>query len=109
MLISYYIMKKKLTEQGILFASIIKWVTRSTVIGLVVGISTTFYLKILEFSERSSSYSYYFLLLPVAMFLSVLIVKYLAPNAEGHGTEKVIEAVHIKIQERLNQLSYLLN
>ncbi len=102
-------MKKKLTEQGILFASIIKWVTLSTVIGIVVGISTTFYLKILEFSERSSSYSYYFLLLPVAMFLSVLIVKYLAPNAEGHGTEKVIEAVHIKIQERLNQLSYLLN
>lgn len=87
-------MKKKLTEQIVLFASIIKWVALATGIGIIVGISTTFYLKILEFGERSSNYSYYFLLLPIAMFLSVLIVKYLAPNAEGHGTEKVIEAVH---------------
>jgi H+/Cl- antiporter ClcA len=34
------------------------------------------------------------LLLPAALFLSALIVKYLAPDAEGHGTEKIIEAVH---------------
>ncbi len=37
---------------------------------------------------------YSFLLLPAALFLSALLVKYLAPDAEGHGTEKVIEAVH---------------
>jgi H+/Cl- antiporter ClcA len=37
---------------------------------------------------------YLFLLLPVALFLSSLMVMYLAPDAEGHGTEKVIEAVH---------------
>jgi H+/Cl- antiporter ClcA len=28
------------------------------------------------------------------MFLSTLLIKYLAPDAEGHGTEKVIEALH---------------
>ncbi|MGA9119567.1 MAG: chloride channel protein, partial [Bacteroidota bacterium] len=37
---------------------------------------------------------YYFLLLPVGFFLSALIVQYLAPDAKGHGTEKVIEAIH---------------
>ncbi|RME66579.1 MAG: chloride channel protein, partial [Nitrospirae bacterium] len=30
------------------------------------------------------------------MFLSSLMVRYLAPEAVGHGTEKVIEAVHRK-------------
>ena len=38
-------------------------------------------------------HQYYFLLLPVALFLSSLMIKYLAPDAEGR-TEKVIEAVH---------------
>jgi len=31
---------------------------------------------------------------PLALFLSALIIKFLAPDAEGHGTEKVIEAIH---------------
>jgi H+/Cl- antiporter ClcA len=30
----------------------------------------------------------------LALFLSALIVQYLAPDAKGHGTEKVIEAIH---------------
>jgi H+/Cl- antiporter ClcA len=30
------------------------------------------------------------------MFLSTLIVQYLSPTAEGHGTEQVIEAIHQK-------------
>ena len=37
------------------------------------------------------------------LFLSNLIVKYLAPEAEGHGTEKVIEAVH-KRSGKINPL-----
>jgi H+/Cl- antiporter ClcA len=54
------------------------------------------FLKVLNWSTALSfKYSYYFILLPVALFLSALIIKYLAPDAEGHGTEKVIEAIHI--------------
>ena len=37
---------------------------------------------------------YYYLLLPAAFFLSALMVDVLAKDAAGHGTEKVIEAVH---------------
>ncbi len=33
-------------------------------------------------------------LIACRFFLSALMVKYLAPDAKGHGTEKVIEAVH---------------
>ena len=88
-------MRTKLKEQAILFISIIKWVFLASIIGIIVGLSTTLFLKVLNWSRLfSSQYSYYFLLLPVALFLSAAIIKYLAPDAEGHGTEKVIEAIH---------------
>lgn len=89
-------MKKRVVEQSILFASVLKWVILSTAVGIVVGASTAFYLKILEYSLKSQNYTYYYLLLPIAMFFSALFIKYFAPSAEGHGTEKVIEAVHRK-------------
>ena len=86
--------RKRFIEQSILFASVLKWIILSTAVGIVVGASTAFYLKILKYSLNSQHYTYYYLLLPVAMFFSALFIKYFAPNAEGHGTEKVIEAVH---------------
>jgi H+/Cl- antiporter ClcA len=88
-------MLKRFTEGTILFISILKWVVLATMIGAIVGLATTGFLKLLNWSTAlSSNYPYYFLLLPAAMFLSSFLVKYLAPDAEGHGTEKVIEAVH---------------
>ncbi|MDD4879524.1 MAG: chloride channel protein [Candidatus Omnitrophica bacterium] len=72
-----------------------KWVFLATVVGLIVGLSTTAFLKILNWSSLfGERFPYYFLFLPLALFLSAAIIKYLAPDAEGHGTEKVIEAVH---------------
>lgn len=88
-------MKRRLTEQTVLLISIIKWVFLATVIGIIVGLSTTLFLKLLNWSRLlGTTYPYYFLLLPLALFLSAAIIKYLAPEAEGHGTEKVIEAIH---------------
>ncbi|HEX7401677.1 MAG TPA: chloride channel protein, partial [candidate division Zixibacteria bacterium] len=88
-------MLKRVTEGTVIFVSILKWVVLATIVGVIVGLSTTLFLNWLNWSvEQSNHYSYYFLLLPVAFFLSALLVKYLAPDAEGHGTEKVIEAVH---------------
>jgi len=88
-------MRRRLKEEAVLFISVIKWVFLSTLAGILVGLSTTVFLKLLNWSAKScSQYNYYFLLLPVAMFISAIMVKYLAPDAEGHGTEKVIEAVH---------------
>jgi H+/Cl- antiporter ClcA len=87
--------KIKITEESVLFISILKWFILSTGIGAIVGIATAFFLKVLEWSTHRTHFSpYYFLFLPVAFFLSALMIKYLAPGAEGHGTEKVIEAVH---------------
>ncbi|TNF54298.1 voltage-gated chloride channel [bacterium] len=97
-------MRKRVLEESVMFISIIKWFFLATIVGIIVGGSTTFFLKALEgaisFSDR---YAYSFLILPLALFLSSLVVKYLSPEAEGHGTEKVIEAVH-KRSGKINPL-----
>ncbi len=96
-------MKRRLAEETVIFISVLKWVILAAIVGAIVGLSTTAFLMALswgtEFSGRYSHYffhnsSYYFFLLPVALFLSTLMTKYLAPDAEGHGTDKIIEAVH---------------
>jgi chloride channel protein, CIC family len=88
-------MRKKVLEGSVLFISILKWLFLATCIGILVGISTTVFLKLLGLGiSATARYHYYFLLLPAALLLSALIVKVFAPDAEGHGTEKVIEAVH---------------
>ena len=88
-------MKRRLKEESVIFISIVKWLVLASIIGLLVGLATTAFLKVLDWSTAYvGGYGYYFLALPVVMFLSAAIIKYLAPDAEGHGTEKVIEAVH---------------
>jgi H+/Cl- antiporter ClcA len=88
-------LRKQLTESTVLFISIIKWVFLATVAGAIVGGATGGFLKLLGWSDAfGRQWPYTFWLLPVAMFLSALSIMYLAPEAEGHGTEKVIEAVH---------------
>lgn len=88
-------MKRRIKEETVLFISVIKWLFLATVIGIIVGVSTALFLKILNWSTGiGDHYKYYFLLMPVAFFLSALTIKYIAPEAKGHGTEKVIEAIH---------------
>lgn len=88
-------MKRRVAEQTVIFISVLKWVALATIIGAIVGASTAVFLKILQWSASFAGKApFYFLALPVALFLSVVLVRYLAPDAQGHGTEKVIEAVH---------------
>ena len=88
-------MIKRLTEGTVLFVAVLKWVALSTAVGAIVGFSTGLFLKALNASTAfCGQYPYYFLILPVAFFASSMLVKYLAPDAAGHGTEKVIEAIH---------------
>jgi len=88
-------MKRRIKEQSVIFYSVAKWVFLSVIVGCMVGVSTAIFLKALNWSSDTASlHKHYFLLLPFALFLSAVIIKYLAPDAEGHGTEKVIEAIH---------------
>ncbi|RLA73292.1 MAG: voltage-gated chloride channel [Epsilonproteobacteria bacterium] len=91
-------MKKHAIEQISIFLSVAKWLILSSVVGIIIGASVTLFLKTLQFAEQSQTllpFKYYYLL-PFALLLTVWLVKKFAPDAEGHGTEKVIEAVHKK-------------
>lgn len=88
-------MKQRLTEQATLFASVIKWACYASLVGILVGIGTTLFLRALgwtttEFAKLPESYLH----LPVIILVSSALVRWLAPEAAGHGTERVIEAVH---------------
>ena len=88
--------RKHITEQTAIFFSVTKWVFLSSIVGVVIGSVVTYFLKILEYSENYSStlpFAHY-LLLPIALVLTVWVIKTFAPSAQGHGTEKVISAIH---------------
>jgi len=89
-------MKKHVTEQTAIFFSVTKWMVLSSVIGSIIGAVVTLFLKLLQLSEnsRDSLPFHYYYFLPVALVLTVWLTKTFAPSAEGHGTEKVIDAIH---------------
>ncbi|SFV61492.1 Chloride channel protein [hydrothermal vent metagenome] len=88
--------RKHITEQTAIFFSVTKWVFLSSVVGVIIGAVVTLFLNILGYAEDSRSFLpfHYYYVLPFALLLTVWLVNTFAPTAEGHGTEKVIEAVH---------------
>ncbi len=91
-------MRSRITEETALFASVAKWLFLSTIIGLIVGAGVSIFLKIIQyFIDRQGDLPFhYYFFLPLALMISVYLVKKYAPDAEGHGTEKVIQAIHEK-------------
>jgi H+/Cl- antiporter ClcA len=88
-------MQRKLVEQITLVASVIKWSIYAAIVGVLVGIGTTVFLKALAWTSGIvGNYPAYYYFLPLTLIVSSLLVYWLAPEAAGHGTEKVIEAVH---------------
>ncbi len=89
-------MRKHITEQIAIFFSVSKWIFLSSIVGVLIGAIVTLFLKLLHKAEatRGVLEFHYYYLLPVALLLTVWMVRTFAPNAKGHGTEKVIEAIH---------------
>jgi len=89
-------MNKHVVEQTVIFFSVSKWLLLSSAVGIMIGGLISLFLKILSLAEQTREtlpFPYYFTL-PFALMLSLWIVRTFDKNAAGHGTEKVIEAVH---------------
>ncbi len=88
--------KNHTTEQTAIFLSVSKWIILSALIGIVIGAVVALFLLTIHAGDHARHWLpfHYYYLLPFAFMLSVWIIKTFAPNAEGHGTEKVIESVH---------------
>ena len=88
-------MRSKFAEQITLLASIVKWTGYASVVGVLVGCGTAAFLRTLAWtSVQFARFPDYYLFLPITLAVCSLLVSWLAPDAAGHGTEKVIEAVH---------------
>lgn len=89
-------MRKHVAEQTVIFFSVTKWLILSSAVGIMIGALMSLFLNILKNAEElrgDLGFSYYFLL-PFALMLTLWIVRTFDKSATGHGTEKVIEAVH---------------
>lgn len=88
-------MTTRLTELSILFFSVAKWFFLATIVGGLVGLSSTLFLTVLQGSVAfAQSFPYMFLLLPVSLAISGVMTARLAFRARGYGTEQVIRAIH---------------
>ncbi len=88
-------MKPRISEQLTLFASIVKWTAYASVVGALAGGGTALFLKVLAKSTAVAAViPHAQLFLPLFLLAGSALVRFLAPGAAGHGTEKVIEAVH---------------
>jgi H+/Cl- antiporter ClcA len=90
--------RKHIAEQTVIFFSVAKWLILSSAVGIMIGALMSIFLKLLHGAENHRGilpFEYYFLL-PFALILTIWIIKTFDKTATGHGTEKVIEAVHKK-------------
>lgn len=88
-------MRREFTEESILLASVLKWFVLATIIGVIVGFSTALFIRALHWATASVlQFRWHLLALPFGLCTSAWLVQRFAPDAAGHGTEKVIEAVH---------------
>ena len=87
------------TEHTALLISTVKWALLGALAGVCVGGGTRGFLWALSAATawtghlNTGGFRAYFLL-PLALPLSVWLVRTFAPTAKGHGTEAVIAAVH---------------
>lgn len=84
-------------EEFILTYALVKWLVMAIIAGASVGAITAFFIQNLEFAiqyVQDLPPSSIFILLPLGIVVTTLGIKYFAPDARGHGTEKVIEAIH---------------
>ena len=84
-------------EEATLLASLGKWTALAVLVGMLGGASTAIFLRALDRGiALAAALPYPFVMLPLGLAASVLLVQWLAPQARGHGTEKIIEAVHMR-------------
>ncbi len=77
-------MTTRLTELSILFLSLVKWFLLASIVGLLVGLSSTLFLIVLQSSiALTQSYPYIFLLLPVSLALSGVITARFAQRSSS--------------------------
>ena len=79
-----------------LMCTVVKWVLIALITGVAVGLVCGAFLYALNVSMKAAlSFGvWHYLLLFPGLMASYLLVRLLAPESAGHGTESVIDAIH---------------
>ncbi len=90
--------RQELKNDGLLLENIGKWLILSTAAGAATGALIRLFLWLLEKGTDLvlSLPDWRVALIPVGLFLAGFAVRRFAPSAEGHGTDKVISAIHYR-------------
>lgn len=89
-------MIRQLSEEGILFTHVIKWLFLAAIVGVLVGATSTgFVLGLNLVIEVTSRATWAYWLLPLGLALSAWLTSALVPEAGGQGVERVIRAIHL--------------
>ena len=82
-------------EEIVIIASLFKWTVLATIVGALIGICVYVFLKGLDWGIAARPGAWWsVLLLPPAGYVTGWLIQRFAPDAEGHGTEAVIRAIH---------------
>jgi len=90
-------MLRQLNEESVLFLHVLRWLILASVVGLLVGLTTTGFihvLTILVHMVETLSWGYW--LLPLGLCLSGWLTTRVVPEAGGQGLERVVRAIHLQ-------------
>ncbi|MEG1912224.1 MAG: chloride channel protein [Cloacibacillus sp.] len=79
-----------------LMCTVVKWLFFAVMTGGAVGLACGGFLLALKYSMKAAfslGFWHYLLLFP-GLMISYLLIRLLAPQSAGHGTESVIDAIH---------------
>jgi len=89
-------MISQVSEQFILFIHVVKWLVLASIVGILVGITSTgFVLGLNLVIDRVSGVTWAYWLLPLGLAFSAWLTSALVPEAGGQGVERVIRAIHL--------------
>jgi H+/Cl- antiporter ClcA len=88
-------MKKHLTEETLIFVSILRWFLIATLLGTLVGVANAVFLKLLNLTVGfTSSYRYYFVALPLVFLGLGYFSKKIFPKDRDYSTDDVVERIN---------------
>ena len=88
-------MIRQLSEEGIVFFHVVKWLFLAAIVGILVGVSSTGFVLLLNWViDAVSGATWTYWLLPLGLALSAWLTSALVPEAGGQGVEQVIRAIH---------------
>lgn len=88
-------MRRRFTEESILFISVTKWVILATLVGAITGLASTLFLRTLDFAQGVKDFGpYFYIALPLILPLVAWLGHGFKPDADAHSTDKVIEKIH---------------